>query len=129
MVLWTPVYLGPLLSFSVQYVFLPLLITIAYIFSDLQTVVHACSPILFKLAILFFLYSYKRDHYVRFQRICFSFGCVFGRHCPFVIEAIIALAELGVAAKDIISLFLQVCYGYHSLFHKYMWNHVSLLPL
>ncbi|XP_060668969.1 anaphase-promoting complex subunit 7-like [Ziziphus jujuba] len=29
------------------------------------------------------------------------------RHCPNVIEAIIALAELGVNAKDIISLFLQ----------------------
>ncbi|CAL5395644.1 unnamed protein product [Camellia sinensis] len=30
-----------------------------------------------------------------------------GRHCPYVIEAIIALAELGVASKDIISLFPQ----------------------
>ncbi|KAF3662344.1 Anaphase-promoting complex subunit 7 [Capsicum annuum] len=29
------------------------------------------------------------------------------RHCPCIIEAIIALAELGVAAKDIISLFPQ----------------------
>nr|GMD63012.1 anaphase-promoting complex subunit 7 [Ipomoea batatas] len=30
-----------------------------------------------------------------------------GRHCPYIIEAITALAELGVAAKDIISLFPQ----------------------
>ena len=30
------------------------------------------------------------------------------RHCPYVLEAIIALAELGVPAKDIISLFPQV---------------------
>ncbi|CBI26098.3 hypothetical protein AAG906_027623 [Vitis piasezkii] len=29
------------------------------------------------------------------------------RHCPYVIEAIIALAELGVTAKDILSLFPQ----------------------
>ncbi|XP_034685452.1 anaphase-promoting complex subunit 7 [Vitis riparia] len=29
------------------------------------------------------------------------------RHCPYVIEAIIALAELGVSAKDILSLFPQ----------------------
>lgn len=35
------------------------------------------------------------------------------RHCHYVIEAIIALAELGVPAKDIISLFPQVCWLYH----------------
>ena len=101
-------YLGPLLSFSVQYVFLPLLITIAYIFSDLQTVVHACSPICVKLAILF---SFIHTIEIIIFDLYFSFGCIFGRHCPFVIEAIVALAELGVAAKDVISLFSQVCYG------------------
>ena len=31
------------------------------------------------------------------------------RQCPYIIEAIIALAELGLSAKDIISLFPQVC--------------------
>lgn len=39
------------------------------------------------------------------------FGCC--RHCHYVIEAIIALAELGVPAKDIISLFPQVCWLNH----------------
>lgn len=31
------------------------------------------------------------------------------RNCPYILEAIIALAELGATAKDIISLFPQVC--------------------
>ncbi|KAG5554965.1 hypothetical protein RHGRI_012493 [Rhododendron griersonianum] len=35
-------------------------------------------------------------------------------HCHYVIEAIIALAELGVPAKDIISLFPQVCWLNHN---------------
>lgn len=36
------------------------------------------------------------------------FILVVGRTCPYTIEAIIPLAELGVSAKDIISLFPQV---------------------
>lgn len=43
----------------------------------------------------------------------FSFlfdGRLFSRHCPFFIEAITALAELGATPKDIISLFAQVCW-------------------
>lgn len=31
------------------------------------------------------------------------------RQCPYIIEGIIALAELGASAKDIVSLFPQVC--------------------
>ncbi|XP_052312257.1 anaphase-promoting complex subunit 7 isoform X2 [Populus trichocarpa] len=47
---------------------------------------------------------YRSSRHTRFAITCYK-ECL--RHCPFVIEAIIALAELGVAAKDIISLFLQ----------------------
>ncbi|GMY08534.1 isoform 2 of anaphase-promoting complex subunit 7 [Fagus crenata] len=35
---------------------------------------------------------------------------IFYRHCPFVLEAITALAEMGATAKDIISLFPQTPY-------------------
>lgn len=45
------------------------------------------------------------------------FGCC--RHCHYVIEAIIALAELGVPAKDIISLFPQVCWLNHTQVFEY----------
>lgn len=38
-----------------------------------------------------------------------SFLVSFDRSCPYVFEAIIALAELGVSAKDIVSLIPQVC--------------------
>lgn len=38
------------------------------------------------------------------------FLCLFDRHCPYVLEAITALAEMGASAKDIISLFPQVCW-------------------
>nr|XP_034895749.1 anaphase-promoting complex subunit 7-like isoform X2 [Populus alba] len=47
---------------------------------------------------------YRSSRHTRFAITCYK-ECL--RHCPYVIEAIIALAELGVAAKDIISLFLQ----------------------
>ncbi|XP_007222910.1 anaphase-promoting complex subunit 7 [Prunus persica] len=48
------------------------------------------------------LYRYSRQN--RAAVSCFK-ECL--RHCPYVIEAIVALAELGVAAKDIISLIPQ----------------------
>ncbi|XP_008223120.1 PREDICTED: anaphase-promoting complex subunit 7 [Prunus mume] len=48
------------------------------------------------------LYRYSRQN--RSAVSCFK-ECL--RHCPYVIEAIVALAELGVAAKDIISLIPQ----------------------
>lgn len=38
-----------------------------------------------------------------------SLLCLVDRQCPYVIEAINALAELGVGVKDIILLFPQVC--------------------
>ena len=49
------------------------------------------------------------------------------RNCPYIFEAIIALAELGVSAKDIISLFPQVCYisgsfnGYIGAYWTFGW--------
>ncbi|KAI5349569.1 PREDICTED: anaphase-promoting complex subunit [Prunus dulcis] len=48
------------------------------------------------------LYRYSRQN--RAAVSCFK-ECL--RHCPYVIEAIVALAELGVSAKDIISLIPQ----------------------
>lgn len=39
----------------------------------------------------------------------FKIMLLFDRHCPYVLDAIIALAELGATFKDIISLFPQVC--------------------
>lgn len=51
----------------------------------------------------FFLFDYKK----KFKLLSW---CLFDRHCPFVMEAITALAELGSTAKDIISLFPQVCW-------------------
>lgn len=48
---------------------------------------------------------YRSSKHTRLAITCYK-ECL--RHCPFVIEAIIALAELGVAAKDVISLFSQV---------------------
>ncbi|KAL3582961.1 hypothetical protein D5086_017293 [Populus alba] len=48
---------------------------------------------------------YRSSRHTRLAISCYK-ECL--RHCPFVIEAIIALAELGVAAKDVISLFSQV---------------------
>ncbi|KAJ6904238.1 hypothetical protein NC651_021389 [Populus alba x Populus x berolinensis] len=47
---------------------------------------------------------YRSSRHTRLAISCYK-ECL--RHCPFVIEAIIALAELGVAAKDVISLFSQ----------------------
>ncbi|EEF45499.1 anaphase-promoting complex subunit 7 [Ricinus communis] len=47
---------------------------------------------------------YRNSRHNRFAIACFK-ECL--RHCPYVIEAIIALAELGVSAKDIISVFSQ----------------------
>ncbi|XP_068333993.1 anaphase-promoting complex subunit 7-like [Pyrus communis] len=48
------------------------------------------------------LYRFSRQN--RSAVSCFK-ECL--RHCPYVMEAIVALAELGVAAKDIISLIPQ----------------------
>ncbi|KAJ6769474.1 ANAPHASE-PROMOTING COMPLEX SUBUNIT 7 [Salix koriyanagi] len=48
---------------------------------------------------------YRSSKHTRLAITCYK-ECL--RHCPFVIEAIVALAELGVAAKDVISLFSQV---------------------
>lgn len=48
------------------------------------------------------LYRFSRQN--RSAISCFK-ECL--RHCPYVMEAIVALAELGVAAKDIISLIPQ----------------------
>ncbi|PNT26015.1 hypothetical protein POPTR_008G215100v4 [Populus trichocarpa] len=48
---------------------------------------------------------YRSSRHTRLAITCYK-ECL--RHCPFVIEAIVALAELGVAAKDVISLFSQV---------------------
>ncbi|KAI8009973.1 Anaphase-promoting complex subunit 7 [Camellia lanceoleosa] len=47
---------------------------------------------------------YRNSRHTRSSIACYK-ECL--RHCPYVIEAIIALAELGVASKDIISLFPQ----------------------
>lgn len=47
---------------------------------------------------------YRNSRHTRAAITCYK-ECL--RHCPYIIEAIIALAELGVAAKDIISLFPQ----------------------
>ncbi|KAF2310991.1 hypothetical protein GH714_018944 [Hevea brasiliensis] len=47
---------------------------------------------------------YRNSRHNRFAIACYK-ECL--RHCPYVFEAIIALAELGVAAKDIISTFSQ----------------------
>ncbi|XAR57116.1 hypothetical protein NMG60_11025146 [Bertholletia excelsa] len=47
---------------------------------------------------------YRNSRHNRSAIACYR-ECL--RHCPYVIEAIIALAELGLAAKDIISLFPQ----------------------
>ncbi|KAJ8573841.1 hypothetical protein K7X08_010352 [Anisodus acutangulus] len=47
---------------------------------------------------------YRNSRHTRVAITCYK-ECL--RHCPYIIEAIIALAELGVAAKDIISLFPQ----------------------
>ncbi|KAL6548495.1 Anaphase-promoting complex subunit 7 [Orobanche gracilis] len=47
---------------------------------------------------------YRNSRHTRAAIGCFK-ECL--RNCPYVIEAIIALAELGVSAKDIISLFPQ----------------------
>ncbi|KAL2506687.1 Anaphase-promoting complex subunit 7 [Abeliophyllum distichum] len=47
---------------------------------------------------------YRNSRHTRSAIGCYK-ECL--RHCPFIIEAIIALAELGIAAKDIISLFPQ----------------------
>ncbi|KAG5628200.1 hypothetical protein H5410_013418 [Solanum commersonii] len=47
---------------------------------------------------------YRNSRHTRAAITCYK-ECL--RHCPCIIEAIIALAELGVAAKDIISLFPQ----------------------
>ena len=53
-------------------------------------------------------WSASNLYFVLLYSCCFIFGA-FDRHCPYVLEAIVALAELGVAAKDIISLIPQVC--------------------
>ncbi|KAK3003270.1 hypothetical protein RJ639_018882 [Escallonia herrerae] len=47
---------------------------------------------------------YRNSRHTRAAIACFK-ECL--RHCPYIIEAINALAELGVIAKDIISLFPQ----------------------
>ncbi|KAK2992018.1 hypothetical protein RJ640_014879 [Escallonia rubra] len=47
---------------------------------------------------------YRNSRHTRAAIACFK-ECL--RHCPYIIEAINALAELGVMAKDIISLFPQ----------------------
>ncbi|XP_022863399.1 anaphase-promoting complex subunit 7-like, partial [Olea europaea var. sylvestris] len=47
---------------------------------------------------------YRNSRHTRSAIGCYK-ECL--RQCPFIIEAITALAELGVAAKDIISLFPQ----------------------
>lgn len=47
---------------------------------------------------------YRNSRHTRSAVGCYK-ECL--RQCPFIIEAVIALAELGVAAKDIISLFPQ----------------------
>ncbi|CAI0466716.1 unnamed protein product [Linum tenue] len=49
---------------------------------------------------------FRNSRHNRYAIACYR-ECL--RNCPYVMEAIIALAELGVAAKDIISLFSQVC--------------------
>ncbi|KAG7026293.1 Anaphase-promoting complex subunit 7 [Cucurbita argyrosperma subsp. argyrosperma] len=49
----------------------------------------------------------KLYRYARHNRAAIAYYKECLRHCPYVFEAIIALAELGVAAKDIISLFPQ----------------------
>ncbi|KAI8000670.1 Anaphase-promoting complex subunit 7 [Camellia lanceoleosa] len=50
---------------------------------------------------------YRNSRHTRSSIACYK-ECL--RHCPYVIEAIIALAELGVALKDIISLFPQMMF-------------------
>ncbi|KAK6130462.1 hypothetical protein DH2020_035800 [Rehmannia glutinosa] len=47
---------------------------------------------------------YRNSRHTRAAIGCFK-ECL--RNCPYIIEAIVALAELGVSAKDIISLFPQ----------------------
>ncbi|XP_059632690.1 anaphase-promoting complex subunit 7 [Cornus florida] len=47
---------------------------------------------------------YRNSRHTRAAFACYK-ECL--RNCPYIIEAIVALAELGVAAKDIISLFPQ----------------------
>ncbi|KAI8010763.1 Sulfoquinovosyl transferase SQD2 [Camellia lanceoleosa] len=47
---------------------------------------------------------YQNSRHTRSSIACYK-ECL--RHCPYVIEAIVALAELGVASKDIISIFPQ----------------------
>ncbi|CAK9329008.1 unnamed protein product [Citrullus colocynthis] len=49
----------------------------------------------------------KLYRYARHNRAAIAYYKECLRHCPYVFEAIIALAELGVTAKDIISLFPQ----------------------
>ncbi|CAN1164469.1 Anaphase-promoting complex subunit 7 [Linum perenne] len=50
---------------------------------------------------------FRHSRHNRYAVACYK-ECL--RHCPYVIEAIIALAELGVAAKDINSLLSQTPY-------------------
>ncbi|CAL5394698.1 unnamed protein product [Camellia sinensis] len=50
---------------------------------------------------------YRNSRHTRSSIACYK-ECL--RHFPYVVEAIIALAELGVASKDIISLFPKVCW-------------------
>ncbi|CAN0900561.1 Anaphase-promoting complex subunit 7 [Linum grandiflorum] len=50
---------------------------------------------------------FRHSRHNRYAIACYR-ECL--RHCPYVIEAIIALAELGVAAKDINSLLSQTPY-------------------
>ncbi|CAI0466717.1 unnamed protein product [Linum tenue] len=50
---------------------------------------------------------FRNSRHNRYAIACYR-ECL--RNCPYVMEAIIALAELGVAAKDIISLFSQTSY-------------------
>ncbi|KAL5712896.1 Anaphase-promoting complex subunit 7 [Ranunculus cassubicifolius] len=47
---------------------------------------------------------FRHSRHIRSAITCYK-DCL--RHCPYVLEAITALAELGVSAKDIISLFPQ----------------------
>ncbi|KAK6117354.1 hypothetical protein DH2020_048872 [Rehmannia glutinosa] len=51
---------------------------------------------------------YRNSRHTRAAIGCFK-ECL--RNCPYIIEAIVALAELGVSAKDIISLFPQASSG------------------
>lgn len=81
----------------------------AFLPYELQYEIMELTARFFSFSDLFVLWSLSYGILLFAFKIRVLYSCLFDRHCPFVIEAITALAELGSTAKDIISLFPQVC--------------------